>query len=281
MNKKIITTTLAAVLAVQSGANLHKVHAVDTITVNANVNHSIQKSKKVTNPATPCVDNVDALKSALENRSVTKITLNGDIEVLGSLKINRSVTLDLNGHKIKFLSSHSIVVGENLPVAAGAEENEDSYSCMEFDTRYFGQKDISVVIENGTILAANGADGQHKKHGTRGQDGGHAIIMKSGNLTLKNMKVFGGNGGNGAIGDTKVSRSGGNAGTGGNALQLEGGNELKVCDTYLRGGNHGIGGRKHHSGLISRLFSRFYSEGQHGNDGKAIANLGKVKISKV
>ena len=65
--------------------------------------------------------------------------------------------------------------------------------------------DIDVIIENGVIVGANGRNGRDGKENTwssyDGEDGEtpqEPISMISGTLRLNDMKVFGGNGGNGA-----------------------------------------------------------------------------------
>lgn len=124
--------------------------------------------------------------------------------------------------------------------------------------------DIDVLIKNGYIYGKNGRNGFYNRYYKDGLDGSHAIVIKSGTLTLKNVFVKGGNGGNGRDGDTVIGRSGGDGGNGGDAVHLYGGEVYTADNTCLKGGKGGKGGKKNHTGWTS-IFCR---EGLQGNDGE-------------
>ena len=60
------------------------------------------------------VGNESALTAAIANSAVSTVKLTGDISISNSLTVNRTVTLDLNGHVLKYESANegSVIVVE-------------------------------------------------------------------------------------------------------------------------------------------------------------------------
>lgn len=61
------------------------------------------------------VGNESALTAAIANSAVSTVKLTGDISISNSLTVKRTVTLDLNGHVLKYESANngSVIVVEN------------------------------------------------------------------------------------------------------------------------------------------------------------------------
>jgi len=61
------------------------------------------------------VSTAEDLTTAIENSAVSTVKLTADINISNSLTVNRTVTLDLNGHVLKYESANkgSVIVVEN------------------------------------------------------------------------------------------------------------------------------------------------------------------------
>lgn len=138
------------------------------------------------------------------------------------------------------------------------------------------REDISVVIENGLVFGKDGNKGKYELWNKGGENGSDAIKMISGRLTLKNLRVYGGNGGNGLDGDGVIGRGGGDGGNGGNAVYIEDGKEFIANGCKFVEGEGGKGGKKDYSGWTSF----FCFEGCNGKKGSKVARgvLSSVKV---
>lgn len=140
---------------------------------------------------------------------------------------------------------------------------ERRYNVTETERVY---KKVDVVIENGVIFGYNGKNASKAFYNLLGKDGDsgcNGIYMLSGDLTLNDLRVYGGNGGNGLNGDAIVGRSGGNGGNGASAVYVSSGNILRANrNCRFVGGDGGKGGNK----MSSDWFSFFFTDGSNGKN---------------
>ncbi len=179
------------------------------------------------------VSDTSALLQALDNVSAWgKIFLKNDINMSGiTLKIKKSIVLDLNGHSIFVDQNSSGIVVESKQTEGKKkivkeyssdyiwDEKEhkvkkpffggDGYklTVIDYESGYEYNDDIYVTIQNGSITREVGKDGKDgeantwlKCSGENGETPKAPLNINSGAVSLVNMKVIGGNGGNGGNG---------------------------------------------------------------------------------
>lgn len=179
------------------------------------------------------VSDIFELLQAVENiRPWGKIFLNNDIDMLGiTLRIKKSVVLDLNGHNINVdQNSDGMIIENKSSVNSkkivkkypsdyawsdkkhkadkpffGGDEYELTVVDYEVNDEY--NDDFYVTIQNGSVIrqegkkGADGVPGTWKKcSGGSGETPSSPINIKSGVLSLVNANVIGGNGGKGGKG---------------------------------------------------------------------------------
>ncbi len=134
------------------------------------------------------------------------INVSNSITVHGDLKIKKSVTLDLGFYALSF---------------------EDSEYGLYIDASCLN----TIVLQNGFIYGSNGINC------SLDDCGGNAVTVSGGNVTIANVSLFGGNGGNGFI----------IPGNGASALVVSYGN-VYLDYVYLKGGNAGVASFDGHTG---------------------------------
>ena len=113
--KKICTSLLSLMVLTSTTTNLNYASAVEknvgNLNVNVNVNLENSNKEISSQNKTAYVSSFEDLKIALKNDKIETIVLEKNIDALGSLKIDRSVVLDLNGYKLQFLTKNSLIIG--------------------------------------------------------------------------------------------------------------------------------------------------------------------------
>ena len=210
------------------------------------------------------VSNENQLKQASTRRG--SIIVTSDICLSSQLRLDRSVNLDLKGHKLYPSPSYS----DYNTVLVGSSNRRDY---------------VDVAIQNGFIygvcqpIAKEGSVNYHifdtdKRNGRNGAEGGCAIKVDGAHLYLNNVSVYGGNGGNGGNGIearvraflSGVAGRGGRGGDGGNAISIYGNGVVDANTVYAVGGAGGLGGNGG-SSLVGYISG---DAGNGGNGGNAV-----------
>ena len=128
------------------------------------------------------VSTADALTSALADSSISKITLTGNIEISGTLTVDRTVTLDLNGFVLRMTGNGSVIrveQGGNLTI-----EDSNTTTQHKFTP---GSNGLWVLDEtNGTKTVSGGV-----LTGGNANDGGGVYVKTGGQLTMTGGNIVG------------------------------------------------------------------------------------------
>lgn len=232
------------------------------------------------------VSNPTQLISTIENaKDNLVIILNNDITLDQKLILNKSISLDLNKHKI--------IIPENYFIECGKKEllNSDSK-----DYTYYN--DIEVTIKNGDIQKSKGKNGADILNGnnimaakpTAVNNGcasipNFSIMVTSGTLNLKHMTICGGDGGNGGNGTyvkdihflfSGSGSNGGNGGDGADIFHTDMGN-IYISDSSLIPGLGGKGGHGSNPNPNYWIWSGLKgNDGDDGKDGSIIDDPSKL-----
>ena len=141
------------------------------------------------------VSNADELTAAIADVNVDTVKLTGDISISNSLTVNRTVTLDLNGHVLKYVSANegSVIVVEN----GGQLTIEDS-NTSNLSHKFMPNGKLWVLDEasgtetvtGGVITGGTGTD-ISTFGGTTWYCGGGALIKNGGSLTMRGGNIIG------------------------------------------------------------------------------------------
>ncbi len=225
---------------------------------------------------------ISAIESAEEN---SLIILNNDITLDQKLTLNKSISLDLNKHKITIPENYFIECGKKELLTPDSKE-------------YKYYNDIEVTIKNGDIKKAKGKNGldilnSDNVMATKPTDvnNGHAsspnfsIMATSGILNLNHITIYGGDGGNGGNGTyvkdihflfSGSGSNGGNGGDGADIFHTDMGN-IYISDSSL---TPGVGGKGGHGGNPNPNYWIWSglkgSDGDDGKDGSIIDDPAKL-----
>ena len=141
------------------------------------------------------VTNQTTLVAAMADTSVTTVKLTADIDIDATLKVDRTVTLDLNGHVLKYESANkgSVIVVEN----GGQLTIEDS-NTSNLSHKFMPNGKLWVLDEasgtetvtGGVITGGTGTD-LSTYGGTTWYCGGGALIKNGGSLTMRGGNIIG------------------------------------------------------------------------------------------
>ena len=144
------------------------------------------------------VGNESALTAAIANSAVSTVKLTGDISISNSLTVNRTVTLDLNGHVLKYESANegSVIVvegGGNLTLTDSNDEKVHRFnkSVMPWALAADDATGENFVdVSGGVITGGTGTD-LSTYGGTTWYCGGGALIKNGGSLTMRGGNIIG------------------------------------------------------------------------------------------
>ena len=144
------------------------------------------------------VGNESALTAAIANSAVSTVKLTGDISISSSLTVNRTVTLDLNGHVLKYESANegSVIVvegGGNLTLTDSNDEKVHRFnkSVMPWALAADDATGENFVdVSGGVITGGTGTD-LSTYGGTTWYCGGGALIKNGGSLTMRGGNIIG------------------------------------------------------------------------------------------
>ena len=172
------------------------------------------------------VSNEAELKAALENADCTEIKLGGNIETTWELKVNRTVTLDLNGYTLSCSSTDEDII---RVCSSGSLTIKDSGTGGKIDGQNkncgFNVKGGTLTLASGSIVNCTDADG----------DGGAVDVSNTG-VTETPIKYgkFVMNGG--AIMDCKAGDDGGAVDIGSGCTFIMNGGTIGNCRADDDGG---------------------------------------------
>ncbi len=281
--KKICTSLLSLMVLTSTTTNLNYASAVEknvgNLNVNVNVNLENSNKEISSQNKTAYVSSFEDLKIALKNDKIETIVLEKNIDALGSLKIDRSVVLDLNGYKLQFLTKNSLIIGgvsanniKKTKYSPGHwEKNPTRYKVIE--KGHYEEKKFPGHFECGAYGSNRWIDEHVEKTWVPEKKeklpdeyqwvDGHnykvtetVYVQHDIDVLIKNGYIYGKNGKNG-----KYSRYNKDGENGSHAIVIEGGS-LTLKDVFVKGGNGGNG--KDGDTTIGR------SGGNGGNGGDAV-----------
>ena len=144
------------------------------------------------------VGNESALTAAIDETNVNTVKLAGDIIISSSLTVRRTVTLDLNGHVLKYESANegSVIVvegGGNLTLTDSNDEKVHRFnkSVMPWALAADDATGENFVdVSGGVITGGTGTD-LSTYGGTTWYCGGGALIKNGGSLTMRGGNIIG------------------------------------------------------------------------------------------
>ena len=131
----------------------------------------------------------------MADTSVTTVKLTADIDIDATLKVDRTVTLDLNGHVLKYVSANkgSVIVVENGGQLTIEDSNTSNLS-HKFNPngKLWVLDDASgtEAVTGGVITGGTGTD-LSTDGGTTWYCGGGALIKNGGSLTMRGGNIIG------------------------------------------------------------------------------------------
>ena len=140
------------------------------------------------------VSNESELTAAIADSTVGTVKLAGDISISSSLTVNRTVTLDLNGHVLKYESANkgSVIVVENGGQLTIEDSNTSNLS-HKFNPngKLWVLDDASgtEAVTGGVITGGTGTD-ISTFAGTTWYCGGGALIKNGGSLTMRGGNII-------------------------------------------------------------------------------------------
>ena len=141
------------------------------------------------------VSTAEELTAAIADVNVDTVRLAGDISISSSLTVNRTVTLDLNGHVLKYESANngSVIVVENGGQLTIEDSNTSNLS-HKFNPngKLWVLDDASgtEAVTGGVITGGTGTD-LSTDGGTTWYCGGGALIKNGGSLTMRGGNIIG------------------------------------------------------------------------------------------
>ena len=140
------------------------------------------------------VSTADALTAAIADSNVSTVRLAGDISISSTLTVNRTVTLDLNGHVLKYESANkgSVIVVENGGQLTIEDSNTSNLSHKFNPNGKLWVLDEARGTETVTGGVITGGTGYpfHLSSGTVNCGGG-VYIAPSGQLTMTGGNIIG------------------------------------------------------------------------------------------
>ena len=141
------------------------------------------------------VTNQTTLVAAMADTSVTTVKLTADIDIDATLKVDRTVTLDLNGHVLKYESENngSVIVVENGGQLTIEDSNTNKLSHrfkLDGNLWVLNETSGTETVNGGVITGGTGTD-LSTDGGTTWYCGGGALIKNGGSLTMRGGNIIG------------------------------------------------------------------------------------------
>ena len=141
------------------------------------------------------VSTADELTSAIADSNVSAVRLAGDISISSSLTVNRTVTLDLNGYVLKYVSANK---GSVIVVEGGGQLTIEDSNTSNLSHKFNPNGKLWVLDEasgtetvtGGVITGGTGTD-ISTFGGTTWYCGGGALIKNGGSLTMRGGNIIG------------------------------------------------------------------------------------------
>ena len=141
------------------------------------------------------VSSESALTAAIDETNVNTVKLAGDIIISSSLTVKRAVTLDLNGHVLKYESANngSVIVVENGGQLTIEDSNTSKLSHrfkLDGNLWVLDETSGTETVLGGVITGGTGTD-LSTYGGTTWYCGGGALIKIGGSLTMRGGNIIG------------------------------------------------------------------------------------------
>ena len=140
------------------------------------------------------VSTADELTAAIADSNVSTVRLAGDISISSSLTVKRTVTLDLNGHVLKYGSANngSVIVVEGSGNLTLTDSNTTAKHKFMPNGKLWVLDDASgtEAATGGVITGGTGTD-ISTFGGTTWYCGGGALIKNGGSLTMRGGNIIG------------------------------------------------------------------------------------------
>ena len=141
------------------------------------------------------VSSESALTAAIDETNVNTVKLAGDIIISSSLTVKRAVTLDLNGHVLKYESANngSVIVVENGGQLTIEDSNTSKLSHkfkLNGNLWVLDETSGTETVTGGVITGGTGTD-LSTYGGTTWYCGGGALIKNGGSLTMRGGNIIG------------------------------------------------------------------------------------------
>ena len=141
------------------------------------------------------VSNESELTAAIADTNVNTVKLTTDISISSSLTVNRTVTLDLNGHVLKYESANK---GSVIVVEGGGQLTIEDSNTSKPSHRFNPNGKLWVLddasgteaVTGGVITGGTGTD-ISTFGGTTWYCGGGALIKNGGSLTMRGGNIIG------------------------------------------------------------------------------------------
>ena len=141
------------------------------------------------------VSTAEELTAAIADVNFDTVRLTGDISISSTLTVNRTVTLDLNGHVLKYESANngSVIVVENGGQLTIEDSNTSNLSHI-FNPNgklwVLDEASGTETVTGGVITGGTGTD-ISTFGGTTWYCGGGALIKNGGSLTMRGGNIIG------------------------------------------------------------------------------------------
>ena len=141
------------------------------------------------------VSTAEELTAAIADVNFDTVKLAGDISISSSLTVNRTVTLDLNGHVLKYESANngSVIVVEGSGQLTIEDSNKSNLS-HKFNPNgklwVLDEASGTEAVTGGVITGGTGTD-LSTYGGTTWYCGGGALIKNGGSLTMRGGNIIG------------------------------------------------------------------------------------------
>ncbi len=140
------------------------------------------------------VSTAEELTAAIADVNFDTVRLAGDISISSSLTVNRTVTLDLNGHVLKYGSANngSVIVVEGSGNLTLTDSNATAKHKFNPNGKLWVLDDASgtEAVTGGVITGGTGTD-LSTDGGTTWYCGGGALIKNGGSLTMRGGNIIG------------------------------------------------------------------------------------------
>ena len=140
------------------------------------------------------VSTAEELTAAIADVNFDTVRLAGDISISSSLTVNRTVTLDLNGHVLKYGSANngSVIVVEGSGNLTLTDSNTTAKHKFNPNGKLWVLDEASgtETVTGGVITGGTGTD-LSTDGGTTWYCGGGALIKNGGSLTMRGGNIIG------------------------------------------------------------------------------------------